>query len=251
MFRVVEPGLRHVAAWLSHLPLDTFRRRSEPLLVRSGHYLGLSPDELLASSLISATVAAGLAAWMADGEAWSLAVSIAGLVAGLILPLMRISTVSRARARCVDRAMPQAVELAALCMGAGLDFPRSLQKIVECAPNPRDPLIEEFGHVLKELELGHTRTQALRHFSERTPTNAVREFVNSVVQAEEKGSPLARVLTIQARAQGLRRSVAAEELASGAALMLIGPMALIFLCVIALVLGPLVVRFANGELGVL
>ena len=86
-------------------------------------------------------------------------------------------------------------------------------------------------------------------FASRIPTDQVREFVNSVVQAEEKGSPLARVLTIQAQTQRLRRSVAAEETASEAAIMLLGPMTLIFLCVIVLLLGPVVIRFMTGGIG--
>ena len=86
-------------------------------------------------------------------------------------------------------------------------------------------------------------------FAARVPTAQVREFVNSVVQAEAKGSPLANVLTIQAQTQRLRRSIAAEETASEAALMLLGPMTLIFLCVIVLLLGPVVVRFMAGGLG--
>lgn len=103
--------------------------------------------------------------------------------------------------------------------------------------------------MLQELDLGHTRRSAMEGFAARIPTDQVREFVNSVVQAEEKGSPLASVLTIQAQTQRLRRSIAAEETASEAALMLLGPMTLIFLCVIVLLLGPVVVRFMTGGLG--
>jgi tight adherence protein C len=70
-----------------------------------------------------------------------------------------------------------------------------------------------------------------------------------VLQAEDKGSPLARVLTIQAQNLRLRRSVAAEEMASEAALMLVGPMTLIFLCIIALLLAPVAVRVMTGGFG--
>jgi tight adherence protein C len=134
-------------------------------------------------------------------------------------------------------------------MSAGLDFPGSLRRIVQSASDASDPLIEEFSRILQELELGHTRRSAMEGLASRIPTDQVREFVNSVVQAEERGSPLARVLTIQSKTQRLRRSVAAEETASEAALMLLGPMTLIFLCVIALLLGPVVVRFMTGGLG--
>jgi tight adherence protein C len=134
-------------------------------------------------------------------------------------------------------------------MGAGLDFPGSLRRIVDCAANPREPIIEEFERILQELDLGHTRKGAMQGFAKRVPTDQVRELVNSVAQAEEKGSPLSSVLSIQAQTQRLRRSVQAEETASSAALMLLGPMTLIFLCVIALLLGPVVVRFMSVGVG--
>ena len=104
-------------------------------------------------------------------------------------------------------------------------------------------------HIVQELELGHTRRRALEHFAERVPSERVRELVYSVVQAEEKGSPIAELLSIQAQTQRLKRSIDLEESAAKAALLLMGPMALIFLCVIVLLLGPVVVRFSTGGFG--
>ena len=137
-----------------------------------------------------------------------------------------------------------------MCMSAGLDFPGSLRRIATSAADPNDPVIEEFSRVLQEAgSRTHTKERDGGLSPQRVPTAQVREFVNSVVQAEAKGSPLANVLTIQAQTQRLRRSIAAEETASEAALMLLGPMTLIFLCVIVLLLGPVVVRFMTGGLG--
>lgn len=137
-----------------------------------------------------------------------------------------------------------------MCMSAGLDFPGSLRRIVSSAPDSREPIVEELARVLRELDLGHTRRSALQRLAVRIPTDQVRELANAIVQAEDKGSPLGPVLAIQAQTQRLRRSIAAEEIASDAALMLIGPMTLIFLCVIVLLLGPVVVRLMTGGLGV-
>ena len=103
---------------------------------------------------------------------------------------------------------------------------------------------------MQELELGHSRRRALEHFAERVPTERVRELVFSVVQAEEKGNPVSELLSIQAQSQRLKRSIDLEESAANAALMLMGPMVLIFVCVIVLLLGPVLVRFANGGFGV-
>jgi tight adherence protein C len=134
-------------------------------------------------------------------------------------------------------------------MGAGLDFPGSVRRTVESAPDGDEPIVEELRRVLQELEVGRTRREALADFAERVPSDEVRELVNSLVQAEAKGSPIAHVLGIQAQTLRLRRSIAAEESASEAALMLVGPMAMIFVCVIVLLLGPVVVRVMSGGFG--
>ena len=246
LFPRIEPVLRVLATWLSFLPADRPRRALHGYLMRAGDYLGLSEDELLAlCTLCGLWLAVVTAFACALLELASAFVAVA-FVLGSAAPFFRLVVVARARATRVNRGLPAAVDLAAMCMGAGLDFPGSLRRIVESATDPNEPIIEEFSRVLQELELGHTRRSAMQGFERRVPTDQVRELVNSVTQAEEKGSPLASVLTIQAQTQRLRRSIAAEQTASEAALMLLGPMTLIFLCVIVLLLGPVAVRFLTG-----
>ncbi|MDH3727631.1 MAG: type II secretion system F family protein, partial [Myxococcales bacterium] len=236
-------------AWLTLLRMERIRGHLRRSLTHAGDYLGLSDDELIALCLLSGLAFGGgtLIACQLLELPWQF--SVGALCIGGFLPWVRVMGVARQRAQSVGRGLPAAVELASMCMSAGLDFPGSLRRIVHSASDPDDPVIEEFARVLQELDLGHTRRSAMERFAARIPTDQVREFVNSVVQAEEKGSPLASVLTIQAQTQRLRRSIAAEETASEAALMLLGPTALIFLCVIVLLLGPVVVRFMTGGLG--
>jgi tight adherence protein C len=218
-------------------------------LVHAGDYLGLSEDELVGMCALSGLGFGVAGLFACEFLRLSSVLAMCAFCLGVSAPWFRVLSVARGRARSVSRGLPGAVELAAMCMGAGLDFPGSLRRIVASAADPNDPVIEEFSQVLQELDLGHTRRSAMEGFAARVPTDQVRELVNSVVQAEAKGSPLANVLTIQAQTQRLRRSIAAEETASEAALMLLGPMTLIFLCVIVLLLGPVVVRFMTGGLG--
>jgi tight adherence protein C len=248
-FFLVEPLLRVLAAWVAALPIERVRRSLRRSLIHAGDYLGLSADELIGMCALSGFALAMAAALVCETLELSRMLVVGALCLGGIAPWFRVFAVARARARRISRGLPGAVELAAMCMSAGLDFPGSLRRIVDAAADPNDPVIEEFSRVLQELDLGHTRRHAMQGFAKRVPTAHVREFVNSVIQAEDKGSPLVSVLTIQAQTQRLRRSVAAEETASEAALMLLGPMVLIFLCVIVLLLGPVVVRFMTGGLG--
>lgn len=248
-FRLAEPTVRVVAGWMGLLPVERIRIHLRRVLVHAGEPLGLSEDELLASCALSG-LGLGIVSWLVCKFLGLHGIFVMGALGfGVIAPWFRVQAVARRRARSVSRGLPGAVDLAAMCMSAGLDFPGSLRRIVDSAADPSEPVIEEFGRVLQELDLGHTRRNAMEAFAARVPSAQVREFVNSVVQSEHKGSPLATVLGIQAQTQRLRRSIAAEETASDAALMLLGPMTLIFLCVVALLLGPVVVRFMTGGIG--
>lgn len=249
VLRLLEPIVRYLAGWFSILPIASVRTRLRGRLREAGDCFGLSPDEFLSASVLCAVVLGGFGMKMVDTTYPVLVVS-ALVSLGLGLPwIVLVSRIGR-RVRQVEHDLPAAVELAALCMGAGLDFPGSLRQIVDGAIGEDRVLVEEFERVLQELRLGYTRGRALERLAARVPSDALRQFCNSVVQAEEKGTPLVDALMVQARTLRLRRSVAAEERATGAALRLIGPMSLVFLCVLLLVLAPLVVRFVTGGFSV-
>jgi tight adherence protein C len=106
----------------------------------------------------------------------------------------------------------------------------------------RDALAREFSLILEELELGKTRRDALLSFAERVPTQAVRDFVLAVVQAEQKGNPLAKVIQVQGRMLNMRRSVAAEQAAARAGVLMVVPMMILLCCILLLLLGPFIVK---------
>ncbi|MEM7138205.1 MAG: type II secretion system F family protein [Myxococcota bacterium] len=246
-FGTVDPTIRLLGTWAAILPAGRLRREIEARLEASGYYLGLTANEVIAISIVLASSCVATWLLLTAFAGWPPAPAVPLAVGSLATPYVYLRGEARRRARRIERSLPAAIDLAALCMSAGLDFPRSLQQIVQSAPDSLEPLIEEVRAVLRELDLGYSRARAVRGFARRVRSDAVSEFANSVIQAEDKGNPLADVLTVQAQTQRLRQSFRAEENASGAALMLVGPMSLIFICVIALVLSPLVVRFVSGE----
>lgn len=245
-FAFTEPAVRYLAARLSGVCPGFLIPRIGDVLTQSGDHLGLSEDELIAASVLCASGFGALALLACAFTELPVPVLAAMPVLGGLVPWFHLRSIARDRAKRVTRSLPSVIELAAMCMGAGLDFPSALRRVVDSAADPEEPIVEEFHRVLQELDLGCTRRSAMNGFAERVPSEEVRELVNSVLQSEEKGSPLARVLSIQAQTLRLRRSVAAEEMASEAALMLVGPMTLIFLCVIVLLLGPVAVRVMVG-----
>lgn len=240
-FALIEPLMRLAAGWVAHFPLGDKRREIDEMIKHAGGWLGLTANEFVALSglgLVGFTVLGLVAVNLAELPS-ILVIFFAGL--GGMLPYVRVTGEVQRRFKEVNRALPGAIDLASLCMGAGLDFPGSLRQIVDKAGR-RDSLVEEMTFILQELDLGRTRRQALENFADRVPTEAVRDFVGTVVQSEEKGNPLAEVLRIQARMLRMRRSVMAEEAAARAAVLMMGPLMLIFGAIILVLLGPFIVQ---------
>jgi tight adherence protein C len=237
----LEPLIRFLAGIAATLPLDRFRAEKEAELRRADHPWGLTADELLALSFLSCAGLGVAGAWLSQQlETPLLAVATAGL--GLLLPTIQLREVIRQRSKEITRGLPHAIEIVAMCMGAGHDFPGAIRLVAAPQGNGRTALSRELQVVLEHLELGHTRREALLSFAARVQTPAVRDFVNAVVQAERRGNPLAKVIQVQGRMLNMKRSVAAEEAAARAAVMLVAPMLVLVCCVLLLLVGPFVVK---------
>ncbi|MCB9709118.1 MAG: type II secretion system F family protein [Myxococcales bacterium] len=240
-FALVEPLMRTVARLTAYLALPQLRERIDVLLRHSGFYLGLSVNEYLALALLGASAAGGVGLLLVRiiGLPMVLVVFFAGL--GAFLPYARVRSEIQRRSKEINRSLPSAIDLMSLAMGAGLDFTGAVRQLIERFSGRTDALQEEFYWMLQEIQLGFTRRQALENFADRAPSLAVREFVSAVVQSEERGTPLVEVLQIQATTARNRRSVRAEELAARAGVMMMGPLALIFVSILLLLMGPFVV----------
>jgi len=243
-FPLVEPLMRLVAAWTRFLPLD--RRRVDRLLVTAGDYLGLTADELVALCLVSGAAGAGLG-YAAGGSGGALAFGALGLAVPYLVVLEEIDR----RRREITAGLAPTMEVLALCMGAGLDLPRSIEEVIRGSELDDDPLREELQLVLHRLKLGQTRRRVLGGLAERVDSDEVRDVVGAIIQAEERGTPIAEVLRIQAGMLRLRRGIRADRASSRAALlMLLGPLVCLFISILLLVVGPLVLR-TIGSLGVM
>lgn len=242
VFASVEPVMRFIAGFVGRVPLGDFRKRQELELKRSGYVLGLNADEFVALSLSCALAFGSVTAALTHLAGVQTSLSFPAAVLGVILPKLRLYAVIRERAKTISRRLPHSIEIVALCMGAGLDFPGAIRMLVKANHLEGDPLTEEFAKILEELELGHTRKEALVGFADRVRTPAVRDFVSAVVQAEQKGNPLAKVIQAQGRMLNMRRSVAAEEAAARAGVLMIGPMVLLLGAIMLLLMGPFIVK---------
>lgn len=240
-FGALEPAVRVIAGWIGRLPPGRWRAQLDESLVRSGHWLGLTADELVAMSVLYSLALGVVGSLLAMRFHWHWAVPLVLVAVGAAHPFSQLQDATAGRCKEIERRLPDAVDLLTLCMGAGLDFPAALRRVLADALVPGTPTADELGRILDELELGHTRSKALSGFAERVPTRPVRDFVGAIVQAEEKGTPLTEILGVQARVLRMRRSVLAEEAAARAALQLMIPLVLIFAAIMLLVLGPVAI----------
>jgi tight adherence protein C len=247
LFTIIEPFMRWLAKRIASLPIQNTRDKINKEIREAGEYLGLTADEYLALCVISAfsMLGVGLLIDALSDIGGIFVVMFLGF--GTILPHMQVSGEIERRFKQVNRGLPHTIDLVALTMSAGLDFPGALRQVTEKTADRADAIYEEMVRILQELELGRTRKQALLAFADRCPTEAVKDFVSAVVQAEEKGNPLAEVLQIQATMLRMRRSVAAEESAARAGVMMMGPLMLIFATIMLIILGPFAVNIASGH----
>ena len=242
LFAKMEPAVRMVAGWIAYFPLADQRRRIDELLKHAGDWLGLTANEYLALCVLSSAGMAAVGLLIANLAGFPPAIFTAFAGFGLIMPYLQVTGERDRRFKECNRALPGSIDLASLCMGAGLDFPGAIRQIVDKSGNKEDALHEQWEFILQELDLGRTRRQALENFADRVPTESVRDFTSAVIQSEEKGNPLAEVLRIQASMLRMRRSVLAEESAARAALLMMGPLMLIFGCIILCLMGPFVIQ---------
>jgi tight adherence protein C len=242
----IEPLVRWLGVRCSGILTEEQRSELERQIGLAGDYLGITADEYLALTLVSGVGGALVGAFAGYVLDMGGLVLVMGLMLGLAAPYFQISGVAQERLKNVSRGLPYVIDLMALSMGAGLDFPGSVRQVVEKSSNPDDPLVEEFTLILQTMSLGRTRREALTEFARRAPIETVTEFTNSLIQAEDRGNPVAEVLAIQATVSRTRRSVRAEELAAKASVQMVGPLMLVFFCIMGLLMGPAFMNIMAG-----
>lgn len=218
------------------LAIVRFRGWLKRLLAWSGQPAGMRPDEVIALSLLLGALGGALGWLMGRGSGTSLWVLPSALVASSLV-LTRLQSIAADRFVEMGRELPAVIDLTVLAMTAGSDFPAALRKVSE---GQRGVVADEIQEVLRALELGVTRREALLALEKRMPVDEVRDLVQAVVLAEKKGASVSEALAVQARSSRQRRSVRAEEAAARAGALLMLPILLLMGCVVILLMGPLV-----------
>ena len=208
-------------------------------------HMHISPEGFFNLKLIIMVLLAVISV-VATGTINPVFVSIA-VISGYLVPDFFLKQKIAKRKYLIARCLPETVDLLGLCIEAGLDFVNAVKWVI--AKTPSTPMIEELSFVLEEMKWGKPRIQALKDMSRRLDIPEIGSFVQTIIQAERMGTPVAEAFTIlseDARAQRFHRG---ERIALQAPIKILLPLIFFIMPVIGIVIGgPILLQFMQGGL---
>jgi tight adherence protein C len=155
---------------------------------------------------------------------------------GFIAPDFIVGSRARKRRDQIRAQLPDALDLLAVSVEAGMGFDGAISKLID---HMDGALAEEFGLTLNEIRIGESRQDALKKLATRTDTAEISGFTRAIIQADQLGISLGRILRVQATDTRQRRQAAAEEKAMKAPIKMLFPTVLfIFPAMFLVILGP-------------
>lgn len=247
--RVIVPIMRRIGEAITRFAPQTTMERTAKRLELAGSPRNMSAAEFWAICGFAAILLGGLF-WLLMvrfGAAPSRQILYALIMAilGFILPHMFLSSLITRRKQAIIKKLPDALDLMTICVDAGLTFDGAMAKVNE---KWDDPLAQDLGRVIYEMQLGKSKRQALKDMSERMDVPDVTSFVASILQAEQLGVSIGKVLRIQAEQMRVKRRQRAEEKAQQAPVKMLFPMVfLIFPSLFVVLLGPAALRVIRSN----
>ena len=246
--RVMRPTIQRLAK-LGRRQEGGMIARIDAKLERAGYPGGLRGADWVGVkilSLIAFAVIGLLLGLLVSGGQFALAALflLVGGAIGYIGPEFWLGKKMAARSMAMTLQLPDALDLLTISVEAGLGFDAALAKVVE---KMEGPLVDEFRQALAEVRMGRTRREALRDVATRADAQPVTNFIGAIVQAEQLGVPIAKVLQIQSNQLRIERRQRAEEAAAKAPVKMLFPMVgCIFPTIFIVILGPAIVTVMGG-----
>jgi len=183
------------------------------------------------------------------GPVTSALITAGSAVLGYFFPSLWIASRISKRQEGIIKALPDALDLLTIAVEAGLGFDAAMGKVYEKWDND---LSIAFGRVLREIQLGKGRREALKDMSDRLGVPDVTTFIAAVIQADSLGVSIAQILRVQADQMRIKRRQRAQEKAQAAPVKMMIPLAfLIFPAIYIVLLGPAILSLIeNGSGGV-
>ncbi len=217
-------------------------------LALAGNPNNLSANDFLGVLGVSVIAMAGLVfllMGLAGADVATAALlGLAGGGIGYYIPTLWLSSKIKSRQKEIQQAMPDSLDLLVISVEAGLGFDAAVQRLTEKADHA---LAKEFRRMLAEVRMGRSRRDALKDMVNRTEVPDLNTFVSAIIQADQLGVSVSRVLSVQSEQIRLLRRQRAEEAAAKAPLKMLFPMILlIFPSMFIVILGPSIPSVLGG-----
>jgi len=247
--RTLRPLVSRLSGSVSRVTSSSFSERTEKRLALAGNPGDLRVADWLGIKAIGTIVGAILffflfvvVGFMSLPIPLNFAMAGIGAMFGYTIPEFWLGGRVRKRQHAILLMIPDALDLLTISVRAGLGFDAALGKVVEKLPGP---LSEEFRRALAEVRVGKQRREALRDIVARTEVGPLTNFIGAIIQAEQLGVSISKVLQVQSEQLRIERRQRAEEQAAKAPIKMLFPLVgCIFPSLFIVILGPALILIA-------
>ncbi|NDJ35210.1 MAG: type II secretion system F family protein [Chloroflexi bacterium] len=252
--RVLIPIFKAIANFTQSLTPEEALQNTEKQLVLAGNPGNLTPQVVwgmrfvaggaLLFVMLFVMVVAG---WFQSRAAVAVLIVLGSAVFGFFMPILWIKSKIDRRQQEIIKSLPDALDLMSICVEAGLGFDQAMQRVYDKWDNE---LGLAFGRVVREIQFGRTRREAMRNLAESVDVPDMTTFAGAIIQADQLGVSISKVLKIQSDQMRVKRRQRAQEKAQQAPVKMMIPMVLfIFPSIYIVLLGPAGVQLAKQFLG--
>ncbi len=250
--RILVPIIHKIGELTEKFTPQKAIEQVEIQLELAGNPPGIDPTIFWASRFIAAIGIGGLLLFVFSmgsmDWSWGRKLLMTGIfsIIGYFMPQLLLQSKINTRQEMIRKSMPDALDLLTICVQAGLGFDAAMSRVAE---KWEDALADEFSRCLREIRLGNVRRVALRNMADRIGITEMSSFVAAIIQSEQLGVSMSKVLGIQSEQMRIRRRQIAEEKAQQAPVKMLFPMALlIFPSIMIILLGPAGLQLKDSAL---
>jgi tight adherence protein C len=246
--RTLRPLVSRLSGALGRMTSQSFTQTTEKRLALSGNPGDMRVGDWLGIKAIAALVGSGLGfvlfLLLGGGLINGILGAGIGLLFGYVGPEFWLGGKVRARQKAILLQIPDALDLLTISVRAGLGFDGALGKVVE---KLKGPLPDEFRRALAEIRVGKARRDSLRDIIPRTEVPPLTNFIGAIIQAEQLGVSISKVLQVQSEQLRIERRQRAEEMAAKAPIKMLFPLVgCIFPALFIVILGPALILIVRN-----
>ena len=249
--RTLRPLANRLSGGVSRVTSSSFSERTEKNLALAGNPGDLRVADWLGIKAIGAIIGAilffflfGIVGILGFPFLIGVLLAVVGGLFGYTVPEFWLGRRVRKRQKAILLMIPDALDLLTISVRAGLGFDAALGKVVE---KLQGPLSDEFRRALAEVRVGKARREALRDIVPRTEVVPLTNFIGAIIQAEQLGVSISKVLQVQSEQLRIERRQRAEEQAAKAPIKMLFPLVgCIFPSLFIVILGPAIILIVQN-----